>query len=60
MQFKDYYMVLGLKRSATQDDVKRNYRKLACKYHPDINKEAGAEAQFKEVTEAYEVLGEKR
>ena len=58
MQFKDYYKVLGLERSATQDDVKRTYRKLARKFHPDINKDAGAEAQFKEVTEAYEVLGE--
>jgi curved DNA-binding protein len=58
MEFKDYYKVLGLERTATQDDVKRAYRKLARKYHPDINKDAAAEAQFKEVGEAYEVLGD--
>ena len=56
MDFKDYYAVLGLERDATQDDVKRNYRKLARKYHPDINKDAGAEDKFKDVSEANEVL----
>lgn len=57
MEFKDYYSVLGLERSATQDGVKRAYRNLARKFHPDINKSPGAEAQFKEIGEAYEVLG---
>ena len=56
MQYKDYYTIMGLARDATQDDVKRAYRKLARKYHPDVSKEADAEARFKEVGEAYEVL----
>jgi curved DNA-binding protein len=56
MEFKDYYEVMGLKRDATQDEVKRAYRKLARKYHPDVSKEADAEARFKELGEAYEVL----
>jgi len=56
MQFKDYYAVLGVPREATQDDIKRAYRKLARKYHPDVSKEADAEERFKEVAEAYEVL----
>ena len=56
MDFKDYYAVMGVARDATQDEIKRAYRKLARKYHPDVSKEAGAEQRFKAVGEAYEVL----
>lgn len=56
MQFKDYYDTLGLTRSAGDDDIKRAYRKLARKYHPDVSKEKNAEDKFKELQEAYEVL----
>jgi len=56
MKFKDYYELLGLARTATPEEVKRAYRKLARKYHPDVSKEANAEERFKEVQEAYEVL----
>ena len=56
MQYKDYYKTLGVARDASQDDIKRAYRKLARKYHPDVSKEPDAEARFKEVNEAYEVL----
>lgn len=56
MKYKDYYEVLALERGASQDDIKRSYRKLARKYHPDVSKEADAEERFKELGEAYEVL----
>jgi curved DNA-binding protein len=56
MEFKDYYAIMGVARDATQDEIKRAYRKLARKYHPDVSKEKDAEARFKEVGEAYEVL----
>ena len=56
MEFKDYYKIMEVARGATQDEIKRSYRKLARKYHPDVSKEADAEARFKELGEAYEVL----
>ena len=56
MEFKDYYDIIGVKRDASQDEIKRAYRKLARKYHPDVSKEADAETRFKELGEAYEVL----
>jgi len=56
MDYKDYYNVMGLERDASQDEIKRAYRKLARKYHPDVSKEADAEALFKELGEAYAVL----
>lgn len=56
MRYRDYYETLGVARGASQDDIKRAYRRLARKYHPDVSKEADAEVRFKEVGEAYEVL----
>lgn len=56
MEYKDYYRIMGVGREASQEEIKRAYRKLARKYHPDISKEPDAERRFKEVGEAYEVL----
>jgi curved DNA-binding protein len=56
MEYKDYYKTLGVARDAGQDAIKRAYRRLARKYHPDVNKAAEAERRFKEIAEAYEVL----
>jgi len=56
MEFKDYYKIMGLARDATQDEVKRAYRQLARKYHPDVSKAPDAETRFKELGEAYAVL----
>ncbi len=56
VQFRDYYEVLGVPRTATQEEIQRSYRKLARKYHPDVNKAKDAEDKFKEINEAYEVL----
>ncbi|KGO32725.1 hypothetical protein JT06_18770 [Desulfobulbus sp. Tol-SR] len=56
VQYKDYYKILGISRDASKDEIQRAYRKLARKFHPDLNKEAGSEEKFKEINEAYEVL----
>ena len=55
---KDYYKILGIAKGASDDDIKKAYRKLALKYHPDKNKDPGAEEKFKEVAEAYEILSD--
>ncbi len=57
---RDYYEVLGVGRGSSSEEIKRAYRKLARQYHPDVNKDNGAEAQFKEINEAYEVLSDQR
>lgn len=59
MKYKDYYEILGVKKDAKEAEIKSAYRKLARKYHPDVNKEKGAEEKFKDINEAYEVLGDK-
>lgn len=59
MEYKDYYDIMGVDKKATNAEIKRAYRKLARKYHPDVSKEVEAETKFKEVGEAYEVLKDK-
>jgi curved DNA-binding protein len=56
MEYRDYYKVLGVSKEASSDEIKKKYRRLARKYHPDVSKEKNAEEKFKEVQEAYEVL----
>jgi preprotein translocase subunit Sec63 len=58
MAKRDYYTVLGLNRDASEDEIKKAYRKLAMKHHPDRNPEKGAEESFKEAKEAYEILSD--
>ncbi|XOB98171.1 DnaJ C-terminal domain-containing protein [Deinococcota bacterium DY0809b] len=58
MDYKDYYAILGVPRTASEEEIKRAYRKLARKYHPDVNKDPGAEEKFKEIGEAYAVLSD--
>jgi curved DNA-binding protein len=59
MKYKDYYKILGVERGASEEDIKKAYRKLARKYHPDVSKEANAKEKFQEVSEAYETLRDK-
>ncbi len=60
MQFRDYYQTLGVNRSDSSESITKAYRKLARKYHPDLNKEPNAEEKFKEINEAYEVIGDSK
>src|SRR6185369_1167683 len=56
MKYKDYYTILGVERTASADDIKNAYRKLARKYHPDVSKDPEGEAKFKDISEAYQTL----
>ncbi|MEN5343679.1 DnaJ domain-containing protein, partial [Achromobacter mucicolens] len=56
MEFKDYYSILGVEQGASDDDIRKAYRKLARKYHPDVSKESDAETRMRDVNEAYDVL----
>lgn len=61
MEYKDYYKIMGLEKTASQDEIKKTYRKLAKKYHPDLNQDdEKAQERFKEISEAYEVLGDEK
>ncbi|MFX0591093.1 DnaJ domain-containing protein, partial [Glaesserella parasuis] len=59
MEFKDYYSALGIERTASDDEVRKAYRKLARKYHPDVSKEPDAEQRMRDINEAKDVLGDK-
>lgn len=59
MKYRDYYKVLGVEKNATEKEIQKAYKSLAKKYHPDVSKDKGSDAKFKEINEAYEVLGDK-
>ena len=57
---KDFYAILGVEKNASEDDIKKAYRRMALRFHPDKNKEPDAEEKFKEIAEAYEILSDKK